>query len=431
MKKTETRNYTIVGLRHNDWQGNDMAARMSAAVGKRVVLMHDETNEWNREATAAYIDTEMVGYVANDECHEACAYCNMADAQLIEGRVTAADCENRQLTVTVGVGDGTPAPEDETALYELWQRNYNAVPLMGYTAQERRLLLLRRDLLMLLNGHDGEEQPSATTLANELAVYEQLMAIDVSREAADDRRRIIVLLRQSTDEALREWGKRLDIAVTTLGSPEARERLADYLFRELTATPEFHQLAARHQHTDLEQLEQQLRLFPHGLYDEYRLSKTAFASKLYYGRTPQHPLRFFLSGVLLADHLTGCRSTADSRQQQAVADALQYVGRIAPCTADAWTAAIDTLWQRLTTLYARQFSETHGAKNTTFNRRFTCQLVGTLLAQGVYRHDIPQTEYARQLEGSSKSSLRKDINQGVADDGIRLTVRQLLGSLSE
>ena len=66
----------------------------------------------------------------------------------------------------------------------------------------------------------------------------------------------------------------------------------------------------------------------------------------------------------------------------------------------------------------------------TFNRRFVCRLVGTLLAMNVYCQEVPQTEYTRLLEGSNRSNLRKEVNQGVDDESTRLYLRQLLKSLN-
>jgi len=427
METMRTTTFSIVGLRHHDWQ-NNLHAHMSQAMGKRVLLMREDSNDWNREATAAYIDTLMVGYVANSQCREAGAYCDLSASQLLEGSVVAVDEEHRMLMVTVAVSDREPQLSDESTLYEQWEKQYHTVPMMALTADERRLLLLRRDLLFMLEEH----RPYDGMMQHNLTVYEQLMAIDVSREAVDDRTRIIRLMKASTDADIRQWGRRLAVAVTTLGSPEARQQLAHYLFSELTATSEFHQMAQHHRHADLEEMERQLRLFPHRLYDEYLLSHDDFASKLYYRRIPQRPLRYFLSGLLLMHTLRPQHSTDehDAAQQAAVGDALHYVAHIDHCAAAQWQERIGQLWQQLAREYAARISETHRAKNTTFCRRFVCQVVGTLLALGVYRQDVPQTEYTRLLEGSSRSSLRKDINQGVQDQGTRLSIRQMVTALT-
>ncbi len=425
----QERQFTIVGLRHHAWQGDDLEQRMLKAVGMRIVLMREEMNEWNHEATAAYIDTEMVGYVANGQCSESSAYCDMSEAQLLEGTVTAIDTEHHQLTVAVSVSGTLPDRQDETAVYEQWERDYNTAPLMGYTSDEQRLLLLRRDLLHML--HTGGAMDD--TMRRNLEVYSSLMAWDISREAIDDRRRIIGMMVASDDAAVSSWGHQLEVAVTALGSPEAREQLADYIFRQLPLSDAFHQMALRHSHTDPSVLESQLRTFPHRLFDEYRLSVTDFVSKLYYRRVPARALRYFISGLLLLEHLRHGTAEADSlsrRQQQAVADALQYVGRIRHCATPDWQPDMERLWQRLTTDYAERIADVQRLRQTTFNRRFVCRLVGTLLQQGVYRQDVAQTEYTRLLEGSSRSNLRKEVNQGVDDDATRLYIRQLLRQLN-
>ena len=425
----QERHYTIVGLRHHAWQGEGLAQRLREAEGKRVVLMREEMNEWNHEATAAYIDTEMVGYVADGQCRESSAYCDMADAQLLEGRVTGADAEHHQLTVAVAVSGTLPDRQDETAVYEQWEHNYNTAPLMGYTTDEQRLLLLRRDLLHML--HKGE--PLDATMQRNLEVYSQLMAWDISREATDDRRHIIGLMVGSSDARLSQWGHQLEVDVTTLGSPEARQLLADYIFRQLPLSDAFQQMVLRHSHTDAAVLESQLRSFPHRLFDEYRLSATDFVSKLYYRRVPARPLRYFLSGLLLLEHLRHGTPEADRlsrHEQQAVADALEYVGRISHCVVPDRQGDVERLWQRLTTDYAERIADVQRMRQSTFNRRFVCRLVGTLLQLGIYRQDVTQTEYTRLLEGSSRSNLRKEVNQGVDDDATRQYIRQLLRQLN-
>jgi len=421
--------FNIVGLRHNAWQGNGLAQRLHNAEGMRVVLMHEEMNEWNREATAAYINTEMVGYVSNAQCSTSSAYCDLSEGQLLEGRVTAVDSEHHRLTVTVTVSGELTDRQDESALYELWERSYNTLPLMAPTRDEQRLLLLRRELLLMLR----KETVMDDTLLHDLQVYEQLMAWDISREATDDRQHIVTMLLNSSDAALRQWGQRLEVAVTTLGSPEARQQLADYIFRQLPQGDAFRQMVLRYDGADAATVESQLKVFPHHLYDEYRLSPVNCVSKLYYRRIPARPLRYFLSGLLLLEHLRGRTAAAESlteRHQQALNDALDYVGRIAHCAAPGWQELTDRLWQQLTADHAERIADTRRIKNATFNHRFVCRLVGTLLSMGVYRQDVPQTEYTRLLEGNSHSNLRKEVNQGVDDESTRSCIRQLLKSLN-
>ena len=192
-------------------------------------------------------------------------------------------------------------------------------------------------------------------------------------------------------------------------------------------------MVLRYDGADAATVESQLKVFPHHLYDEYRLSPVNCVSKLYYRRIPARPLRYFLSGLLLLEHLRGRKTAAESlteRHQQALNDALDYVGRIAHCAAPGWQELTDRLWQQLTADHAERIADTRRIKNATFNHRFVCRLVGTLLSMGVYRQDVPQTEYTRLLEGNSHSNLRKEVNQGVDDESTRSCIRQLLKSLN-
>ena len=416
-------NYTIVGFRHHAWQGEGLAERLRQAQGKRIVLMHEETNVWNGEATAAYIDTEMVGYVSNDECHLSTTYCDLSAAHLLIGHITQVDVEHHRATATVSLNETTAANNRSAGTdgYEAWEQQHADIPVMGCTTDELRLRMLQCDLAALLANDEGLD----ATLRRDLEAYERLLPYDVSREATIGRRHIVDLMLQSSHGDIREWGRRLDISITTMGAPETRRQLADYFCTTLTATSQFRDMAARAAATDPALLEHALRQFPHHLYDEYHVSAADFVGKLYYRRVPARPLRRFVSGLLLLEHLRG-QLTAVSRHESALADALSYAARIDHCATAPWQELIQPLWQRIATTFAQRITQTHGAKDTTFSRRFVCQVVGTLLALGVYRQDIAQTEYTRLLEGSARSSLRKNINQGVDSDDARHMLKRLV-----
>ena len=151
----QEKTYTIVGLRHHEWQGDGLSERLRQAPGKRVVLVNDECNEWNREATVAWIDTRKVGYVKNDECHESTGYCRLMAEHLLQGRVRAVDVEHRRLTVTVGVGDGLTVSEPaEDSEYDAWYEQSGALPELGLTHDEQRLHMLQYDLTALLSADE-------------------------------------------------------------------------------------------------------------------------------------------------------------------------------------------------------------------------------------------------------------------------------------
>lgn len=419
----QQKTYTIVGLRHHAWQGEGLDRRLSQAEGKRVVLTHDDDNEWNREATLAWIDIEMVGHVKNDQCHEATEYCRLMGEHRLQGRVTHVDVEHRRLTVTVGVRDGlTVSEQADDDDYDQWTSQADDVPELERTHDEKRLAMLQYDLAALLTEDAGLDD----TLRRELEAFEQLTPLDVSREATQYRRRITTLMLHSRHDDVRRWGRRMDVAVTAMGAPETGELMASYLCRELPDSRGFRDLMVRHRDLSVERLEQQLRNFPHRLYDEYRVSPATFMAKLYYRMVPARALRRFLTGLLMAEQMRGQLNRTVS-QEQALGDVLDYVAQIDHCAAPQWQGLTRSLWQRIAAQYRQRLLSVNGAKGTTFNRRFTCQVVGTLLQLGVYRRDVRQTEYTCLLEGSRQSSLRKNINQGVDDDETRLSLRQLTG----
>ena len=422
-RKMQQKTYTIVGLRHHAWQGEALSRRLSQAAGKRVVLTSDDDNPWNGEATLAWIDIEPVGHVKNDECHEATAFCRQMEEHVLQGRVTRVDVEHRQLEVTVGVADGMTAadsPRDEQ--YDAWYASASGVPELGATHDEQRLHMLQYDLAALLTADEGLDD----NLRRELEVYESLMTLDISREATLYRHRIVNLMLRSRHADVRAWGRRMDYAVTAMGAPETAQQLGANLCSLLPSTRLFADLLQRSAQTDLSALEAHLRRFPHGLYQDYASSPATLMAKLYYRRVPRHPLRRFLTGLLLLDRLRGGLSQTLGHEQ-AVSDMLDYVAQIDHCATPQWQGQTDGLWRRIAALYRDRITDTHGAKATTFNRRFTCQLVGTLLQLGVYRKDVYQTDYTCLLEGDRRSSLRKNINQGVDDGETRQTLRTLLG----
>lgn len=112
-----------------------------------------------------------------------------------------------------------------------------------------------------------------------------------------------------------------------------------------------------------------------------------------------------------------------------MADARAYVALVEQHATDGWRGHVVELWRRLTDEYASRLMELNGAKQTTFNRRFVCQVVGGLIAEGVYRANVPQTEYGRLLAHEGKD-MRSSVNRGLTDEReVRDRVRQLMADV--
>ena len=82
---------TLVGFRHHAWRGTQLEERLARAIGQEVVLMRDRENHRNPEAAIACIDSEVVAYVNNDDCHRIATYLDATEYGLLYGVITAAD----------------------------------------------------------------------------------------------------------------------------------------------------------------------------------------------------------------------------------------------------------------------------------------------------------------------------------------------------
>lgn len=424
MAKTLT--CTLVGFRHHAWQGDTLDERLGQCEGKRVVLMHDEYNDRNEEATAAYIDTSMVGYVSNDECHVTATYCEHSLDGILVGRIKTVDVANRRMQAEVLVDDNVRIDEPTgRSAFDEWEQEHRNLPVMGVDDDERRLRMLQRDIIYLLR----EDNALDPILRADLETYERLMPFDVSREATMSRRCIADMMSRSSHEEVAAWGRRLDIRITQMGSPEACAQLAEYFCGILPTRSVFREMARRHAHADLMRIESSLRAFPYDLYNEYQVSKTDFVSKLYYRQVPARPLRRFVSGLLLTEHLRG-RLSAVGQQQRTIREAVAYAETIATYATNQWQGSTRQLWLRIASDNVARLMELNGAKNTTFNRRMVCQVIGFLIAKGVYRSDITQSQYGKILQHDGKD-MRTSVNKALTDeDELRACIADIMADIA-
>lgn len=312
---------TLVGFRHHAWQGDGLDRHLAEARGKRVVLMRDEANDRNRCATVVCIDSEVVGYVANDQCHVTSAYLACGTVGLLYGQVTDVDVPNRRCTATIEVEEEVAVtPIEADAAFETWDKAHSLLPVMRFDDTELRLMMLQRDIVHLLATHRDLDD----TLRTNLEAYCRLCPYDVSREATQCRRQIADLLAASPHSAVRAWAKRVEVLITGMGSDETTEAVARYIRVQLPRRRVFADMARRYACTDPTEVEQALRGFPYGLYAEYEVSPTDFVSMLYYRQIPARVLRRFLSGVLLLECLRG-RLAADGDRQRRQREVAEYV----------------------------------------------------------------------------------------------------------
>ena len=416
---------TLVGFRHHAWQGTLLAQRLAEAPGSRVVLMRDSENHRNTEAAVACVGAEVVAYVTNDECHRIAAYLDDTEYGLLYGSITQVNVGDQRCTASIEVERPVPvAPAPDDGSFDEWDSQWADLPLARMGDADLQMLMLERDILSMLHQADAP----TPLLVSELDKYLQLTPLDISGEATACRRQIADLLGASPDVALRAYGQRLEVTITAMGSNETCERTAHYISDEWAGSSPFQAMAQRHQTASRELLTQALDAFPHHLHREYTLSVPDFVSIAYYLRVPRHALRRFVSCELLLDALARQADApgADQRMRQAVAE---YVRRIDSCATPQWQPHIAGLWQALVSALADRLARLNGAKDTLFNARLVCMVIGRLIERGVYDASVTQAEYGRRLALGNRD-MRSSVNRALTgDDALRNLVDHLVAQV--
>lgn len=161
-------------------------------------------------------------------------------------------------------------------------------------------------------------------------------------------------------------------------------------------------------------MEQALKAMPHGLHDEYRLSVADFVSRAYYLQIPRRILRRFVSGELLLDRLVHA-DAADGANEEIRLAAIEYISRANPYITPGWLSRADALWSDIIEQYALRLTRLNGAKDTLFNARFICQVMGRLIDLGIYDDAVSQAEYGRRMALNGRD-MRSSINRALIDD---------------
>ncbi len=112
--------------------------------------------------------------------------------------------------------------------------------------------------------------------------------------------------------------------------------------------------------------------------------------------------------------------------RQAVAE---YVRRIDSCATPQWQPHIAGLWQALVSALADRLARLNGAKDTLFNARLVCMVIGRLIERGVYDASVTQAEYGRRLALGNRD-MRSSVNRALTgDDALRNLVDHLVAQV--
>lgn len=402
---------TLVGFRHHAWRGNSLGTRLATAQGQRVVLMRDCDNHRNREATVAYIDTEVVAYVTNDECHRMAAYLDSSEYGVLYGIITSVDVSYYRCTACIEVENKLEIPPVvENTEFDSWDSRWNNLPMPHLNDDELQLHMLQRHLVCMLS----RIHSATPTLCCELDKYIQLTRYDISREASLNRRQIANLLHTDSDKTLRDYGQRMEVAITQMGDNEVCKDVARHICKSFAQSDSFAEMARGMSIADTGRMEEALRCFPCALHNEYRISVADFVSRSYYLHIPRQALRRFISCELLFAHLT-LQTGANGINARTIQAVKNYTERISNYATAVWKTRTESLWEAIIDTFPNRITKLNGARDTLFSARFICMVVGRLIECGVYDKNVTQTEYGHILSLNGRD-MRSSINKGLSDD---------------
>ncbi len=285
--------FDVVALQHCDVR-DYWKEYATQAVGKQLILQRQTGNVMDRYAIRAREKALHVGYVAVPDQEWVYQAMKGSGKQRLRGVVVESNPEPPVLTVEAEVErvDWDYNPFDDSP-FEGW--HYDGISLIP--PKMEKLGDLAADII------DELEQGSVNPDAMQKMVSQLLKSnlYDVSRELASARYRIERLLAAQQDERLREMAVGLRHQKGMLMRHMYRDQVARYLFIAMPQQLRQKDLEKCHYTHDnrLDQLEQQLRLFPFHLYDKFLSDPVDFLREVYYNHVPRERLFTLLSGIVL------------------------------------------------------------------------------------------------------------------------------------
>ena len=267
-------------------------------VGKRVLLMPDDDNPFDKDC--------IVGYYAGRPC------CHVSARKAATLRQVMQQEGKRSLMVVVekhNLDSGfktvfcqyvpvQPLSDDFLAerrrAYLAWQYRGVATACMS---RYKSLLANTYYLLERLAADDAQ----ADELQPVIEAYLEDLPVAFAREDKENCIAVNALLQTSPLPAIRACNASLVAALDHLNHPEQRE---DIVLGWLNELKQNRQLRMESESVGAEEYAlrvDNLRAFPDGLYDCYKRDFPTFCGNLYYNDIPAQSLRQFMSGVAVCD----------------------------------------------------------------------------------------------------------------------------------
>lgn len=282
----------VVGLSHNDVR-HRWEEYISKSLGRRLTLQPQPDNIVDSYAVRAREGLDNIGYVAVTDLDVVYQALKGSGRERLQSKVVEFVVEPPVITVEAEVDqiDCNYDPYDDSA-YADW--HYDGMSLLPRKLEQMNDLTL--DLQDALDSDAPKDEiiELAQTLLNE-HLY------DASREMTRKRYWLEQQLSQRSEPELQAIARQLREQKGMLMRYESREKVAQHLFIEWPTQLKHNGLDEYHYTYDnrLDELEEQLRAFPHHLYDKFLTDPVDFLREVYYKHVSRRYLFPLLSGIVL------------------------------------------------------------------------------------------------------------------------------------
>lgn len=315
----------IVALTHNDVQ-QQCVEYAQTAKGKRFRLVKDDANEYDPYAVRVYELQTHVGYVAAQDVEDvrAAMLAQVGGKKSFRALCTGWGCklhgkDGLYLTaeidfeiegddgseVVMGAMNLPPSLQrayeevfaDDDVLYDAWQYSGPIICIDRLSRIDDCTDMLEDTLCELLEAPQDEDlQQEARQL---LADFMRNHRFDYSREMSQARRRIVWLLERLEGEAFEQVHHALLADMGFIMSSSWRDVSAHAFFVDTPISVLAQQTGIYDYSDRLDEIEEQLRAFPHDLYKKFLTDPVDFLRGVFYNRVPRKKMLQLLSGLIL------------------------------------------------------------------------------------------------------------------------------------
>ena len=297
MQKIEkhSHQFRIVALPYYDI-GDQLDSFMEEAIGQRMTLRPDPSNEFDKLAIGAYDwEGRHVGYVSRDDREIVYRMLRGSGRQSLRGKVTERKHKCLILECVVSTTYDEMVDDDTIYFFKEWQYSGPVIPPTRETVKLEYMVGEIEDRL------DEQLDWNEDDMTNFVLLMQRFIALskfDISSDMVMLRRRLALELNDLDDDRLKDLSEELLSTNGRAGRETQKGEVNDYWMKILKGEAGLHWLTVHEKEFDAEKVRQELNAFPESIYEEWLKCPDLFVSKLYYLSIPREVLWKLVSGIV-------------------------------------------------------------------------------------------------------------------------------------